>query len=133
MAAIGSRGSPRADGLARLRGEALDLVEQLVDPHGHRVASTSGSPTDGRLIRTLAAAPRAAASPRSDATLRSLEALTLLRPASASAAATSSTQASTQRSGTSDAHGRGLWSAAVRLAFSSSVSRGSFIAAANPA
>ena len=34
--------------------------------------------------------------------MRSLEALTLLRPASASAAATSSTHASTQRSGTSD-------------------------------
>ena len=64
-------------------------------------SSNSGSPTDGRLTSTLAAAPRAAASPSREATLRSLEALTLLRPASASAAATSSTQASTQRSGTS--------------------------------
>ena len=45
------------------------------------------SSTEGRLIRTLAAAPRAAASPRSVATSRSLEALTLLRPTSASAVA----------------------------------------------
>ncbi len=78
--------------------------------------SNSASPTDGRLTRTLAAAPRAAASPSSEATLRSLEALTLLRPASASAVATRSTQASTQRRGTSEATRAADWRAAVRAA-----------------
>ena len=82
-------------------------MEQLRRPARSSSCSNSASPTDGRLTRTLAAAPRAAASPSSAATLRSLEALTLLRPASASATATSSTQASTQRSGTSEAHERG--------------------------
>ncbi len=67
------------------------------------VPSNDGSSTDGRLTSTLAAAPRAAASPRSDATFRSLWALTLLRPASASAASTSSTHASTISNGTSAA------------------------------
>ena len=45
----------------------------------------SASPIEGMLIITLAAAPRAAASASSAATFRSLAALTLLRPASASA------------------------------------------------
>ena len=79
------------------------------------VPSNDGSSTAGRLTRTLAAAPRAAASPRSDATFRSLWALTLLRPASASAASASSTHASTIRSGTSAASRAAARSAVDRL------------------
>ena len=50
--------------------------------------SNAGSPTDGRLTRTFAAAPWRPPPPSSDATSRSLDALALLRPASASAAPT---------------------------------------------
>ena len=91
------------------------------------------SSTDGRLIRTLAAAPRAAASPSNVATSRSLEAFALLRPTSDSAVATSSRQASTVRSGTSAARLAAWLRAAVRAERSASESLGSFIAAAKSA
>ena len=67
--------------------------------------------------------------PRSETTLRSLDALLLLRPARASAAPTTSRHASMQAYGTSAACRAARCIAALRAAFSSSVSRGSFIAA----
>ena len=78
--AIGSRGSSLADVLARLGGVALDLVRAAGRPARSSRRPTSASPTDGRLIRTLAAAPRAAASPRSAATLRSLDGVDVAPP-----------------------------------------------------
>ena len=67
--ASGSRDSPLSDGLAGVRGQSLDLVRaSVVDPERHLALRTPSSPTDGRLTRTFAAAPRAAASPSSDAT-----------------------------------------------------------------
>ena len=79
-----SRARPRSRRAARRRGRSS-------------CPRTTGRSTDGRLTSTFAAAPRAAASPSSAATFRSLEALTLLRPASASAASTSSRHASTHQ------------------------------------
>ena len=91
------------------------------------------SPTDGRLTRTFAAAPRAAASPSSAATSRSLEALTLLRPASASASADElEAGLDASRAGPRRRAARPPLSAAVRAPRSSSVSRGSFIARGEP-
>ena len=81
---------------------------------------------------TLAAAPRAAASPRRAATFRSLDALTLLRPASASAAPTSSRHASTHLSGTSDAARAAARIATDRTARSASVSLGSLRRGSKP-
>ena len=112
----GSRGSPPPT-ISRVDdGEVLDLVEAAPGPSRSSRPRTSGSPTEGRFTKTLAAAPRAAASASSAATLRSLEAFTLLRPARASAAPTSSRQASTQVSGTSAACRAASLRAAVRAA-----------------
>ena len=95
--------------------------------------SNEGSPVDGRLIRTFAAAPRAAASPSMAATSTSLAAFGLLLPASTSAAPTRSRQASRHSSGTSDARLAAVRIAVDRASISASVSRGSFSAAAKPA
>ncbi len=110
--AIGLAGLAAPDRLPGVRGQPLHLVQQRVDAGRSSRPRSSGSPTDGRLISTLAAAPRAAASARSDATARSLDAFTLLRPASASETSTRSRQASTQDSGISDASRAAAWSAA---------------------
>src|SRR6266540_4160440 len=93
-------------------------------------AALTSSAIAGRLMSTFSAAPRAAASPRLAATARSLAAFTLLRPASDSIAARSSRQAATQASGASAAARAAVRIEAARVCRSSSVPRGSFMAAA---
>ena len=87
LARLAGRRRPRASPWRGPRCRSRELLDHGPSPHPR----TPGRSTDGRLTSTLAAAPRAAASASSAATFRSLEALALLRPASASAAPTSST------------------------------------------
>ena len=84
-AGMGSRGRPLPTA-SRVSEARRSTSWSSASTRAVMISSNSGSPTDGRLTSTFAAAPCAAASPRSEATLRSLDALTLLRPASASAA-----------------------------------------------
>ena len=113
---------------ARRLGQLLDLGQEPLDRPPRSSSAAASSPSEGRLTMTFSAAPWADASASRDATARSLAALRLLRPASASDATTTSRHAFTVRSGTSAATRAEARIAAVRAAFSSSVSRGSLSA-----